>query len=64
MELAILNSKIRLSLCRRAACKASLVRTPKFLPDAEVAQLVELLPSKQIVASSSLVFRSSIKNPH
>ncbi len=31
-------------------------------PKAEVAQLVELQPSKLVVASSSLVFRSA-KNP-
>lgn len=43
---------------------AQIVRLYRGVPDAEVAQLVELLPSKQIVASSSLVFRSSIKNPH
>ncbi len=36
-------------------------KTPMFVNNAEVAQLVELQPSKLVVASSSLVFRS--KNP-
>ena len=43
---------------------AQIVRLYRGVPNAEVAQLVEFLPSKQIVASSSLVFRSSIENPH
>ena len=30
------------------------------LNNAEVTQLVEFLPSKQVVASSSLVFRSNL----
>ena len=33
-----------------------------FVTNAEVAQLVELQPSKLVVASSSLVFRSEILN--
>ena len=33
-------------------------KTPMFVNNAEVAQLVELQPSKLVVASSSLVFRS------
>ena len=38
--------------------------TPKDVTNAEVAQLVELLPSKQVVESSSLFFRSKDEFPY